>query len=162
MLCWGYSWPFSSVCMVLFHQCHVQDHLLYPKWAHCSCCFQINVTDEISPWVISFSPLIRLDLFFIYFESNRRQIFERCFPSMVWISRKSIHRYMSNSFHLSGLSFPESNRVRGKRKLWFRSSHRFSFQGCRTLDSESHSTSAWFLLSNHLRNIMRGRQYVLW
>lgn len=136
VLCWGYSWPFSSVCMVWLHQRHVQDDFLYPKWAHCSCCFQSNVTAEISTRVISFSPLIHLDLFFIYFESNRRQIFESCFPSMVRISRKSINRYMSNSFHLSGLSLPESNQVRGKGKLWIRWAHRFSFQGCSSRAAE--------------------------
>lgn len=60
--------------------------------------------------VISFSLLISLDLVFnwLWIQENKKKI-GSCFPSIVWINWNSSNRSMSNSFHLSGLSFPESN-----------------------------------------------------
>lgn len=48
--------------------------------------------------------------FLIDFEYKRiKKKIGSCFPSIVWINWNSSNRSMSNSFHLSGLSFPESN-----------------------------------------------------
>lgn len=107
--------------------------------------------------VISFSLLISLDLVFnwLWIQENKKKI-GSCFPSIVWINWNSSNRSMGNSFHLPGLSFPESNWGGRNGEIWIRWPQRLffpSWSSRMTLVLGPHSTSAQFLPSNHLRNI---------